>query len=183
MKYVDIFQSPSTTECVGLSLPSAAGFRWQHFLLCVSGRVVINVSQFGERTVWMNGLGPTPRNGELFHHTGYSVGRFDGDDLVFETTRFTFDPDGMDDHVHMANSARMKFIERYQFIDDDNLRLIITIDDPIFLTRPFAYSRLFTKAPARGQGGGGWNYCDPEASRREVEFTYPEGKYSGGQPR
>jgi hypothetical protein len=183
LKYVDIYQSPSTTECVGLSLPSALGSAGNISFSGSPGRVVINVSQFGERTVWMNGGGPTPRNGELFHHTGYSVGRFDGDDLVFETSRFTFDPDGMDDHVHMANSARMKFTERYQFIDEDNLRVIMTIDDPIFLTRPFTYSRLFSRAPARGGQAGGWNYCDPEASRREVEFNYPQGKYSTGEQR
>ena len=183
LKYMDIFQSPSTTECVGLSLPSALGSAGNISFSASPGRVVINVSQFGERTVWMNGIGPTPRNGELFHHTGYSVGRFDGNDLVVETTRFTFDPDGMDDHLHMANSARMKFTERYQFIDADNLRVIMTIDDPIFLTRPFTYSRLFVRAPARGGQGGGWSFCDPEASRREVEFNYPESKYSGGQSR
>jgi len=183
LNYVDIFQSPSTTECVGLSLPSALGSAGNISFSASPGRVVITVSQFGDRTVWMNGIGPTPRNGELFHHTGYSVGRFDGDDLVFETTRFTFDPDGMDDHLHMANSARMKVTERYQLIDDDNLRLIMTIDDPIFLTRPFTYSRLFSRAPARGGQGGGWNFCDPEASRREVEFNYPQSKYSSGQPR
>jgi hypothetical protein len=179
---VDIFQSPSTTECAGLSLPSALGSAGDITFSGSPGRVVINVQQFGERTVWMNGLGPTPRAGELFHHTGYSVGRFDGNDLVFETTHFTFDPDGMDDHVHMANSARMKFTERYQLIDDDTLRVIMTIDDPIFLTRPFTYSRLFMRTPARGQAGG-WNECDPDASRREVEFNYPESKYSDGPQR
>ena len=182
LKYMDIFQSPSTTECVGLSLPSALGSAGNISFSASPGRVVITVQQFGDRTVWMNGIGPTPQSGELFHHKGYSVGRFDGNDLVFETTHFTFDPDGMDDHVHMANSPQMTFTERYQFIDDDTLRVIITIDDPIFLTRPFAYSRLFMRAPARG-GGGGWTYCDPEASRREVEYNYPESKYSGGQPR
>jgi hypothetical protein len=178
LKYVDIFQSPSTTECAGLSLPSALGSASNVSFSGSPGRVVINVSQFGERTVWMNGLGPMPKSGELFHHTGYSVGHFDGKDFVIETSHFTFDPDGMDDHVHMANSARMKFIERYQFNDDDTLRVVMTIDDPIFLTKPFTYSRLFMRAPARGQGGGGWSDCDPEASRREVEFNYPGGKYS-----
>ena len=76
---------------------------------------------FLTRTVWMNGTGPKPRPGELFQH-GLSTGRFDGNDLIIETDHFTFDPDGLDDHLHMASSVRKKITERYPMIDDDNLR-------------------------------------------------------------
>ena len=185
LKYMDMHQSPSTNDCVGLSLPSALGSADNISFSGSPGRVVINVSQFGERTAWMNGIGPTPRSGELFHQTGYSVGRFDGDDLVVQTTNFTFDPDGIDDHLHMASSVRMKVTERYQLIDDDNIRLIITLDDPTFLTRPFTYSRLFARSTTRNQGGGagggGWSFCDPEVARREVEYAYPGNKYGDGK--
>ena len=84
------------------------------------------------RNVWMNGTGPQPLPGELFQH-GLSRGRFDGDDLVIETSHFTFDPDGMDDHLRMASSVRKKITERYRLIDDTNLRLIITDGQTITL--------------------------------------------------
>jgi hypothetical protein len=179
LKYVDIFQSPTTTECADLSLPAA--LEGDFSLSAAPGRVVTDTNQFGERIIWMNGTGRTPRHGELFQR-GYSVGRFDGDDLVFETTHFTFDPDGMDDHLHMASSVRKEVTERYQVIDDDNIRLIITLDDPTFLTRPFTYSKLFTRTAPRNRSAG-WSFCDPDVSRREVEFSYPGGKYSNGQER
>jgi hypothetical protein len=177
---MDMLQSPTTTECAGLSLPSALGSADNLSFSASPGRVVVNVSQFGERTAWMNGIGPTPRSGELFHHVGYSVGRWDGDDLVIVTTNFTFDPDGIDDHLHMASSVRMKVTERYQTIDNDNIRLIITLDDPTFLTRPFTYSRLFTRGRPANRGAG-WSFCDPDVARREVEYAYPGNKYSDGQ--
>lgn len=175
MKYVDLLQSPDTTACVGSTMPSSLGDGFS--LSAAPGRVDID-SQVA-RTIWMNGTGPTPRSGELFQH-GYSVGRFDGDDLVFETTHFTFDVDGTDDHLHMASSVRKKVTERYQIIDDDNMRLIITLDDPTFLTKPFTYSKLFIRGTPRTRNAG-WSFCDPDVARGEVESAYPGTKYSEGQ--
>ena len=122
----------------------------------------------------MNGDGPPPLPGELFQR-GHSVGRFDGDDLVVVTTNFTFDPDGMDDHLRMASSVRKKVTERYHIIDEDTMRLIITLEDPTFLKRPFTWAIVLSK----GSGGPPtqWSMCDPDAARREVEFAYGGVKY------
>jgi hypothetical protein len=127
------------------------------------------------RNVWMNGTGPQPLPGELFQH-GISRGRFDGNDLVIETTHFTFDPDGLEDHLHMASSVRKKITERYRLIDDSNLRLIITLEDPTFLTRPFTYAFVFSKTGSNGPRQG-WRNCDAESARREQEYAYPATKY------
>ena len=179
MNYVDLFQSSTTAECAMLSLPAMLGDDFS--LSATPGRVNIAGGQGNERTIWMNGAGPTPRSGELFQQ-GYSVGHFEGNELVIESTNFTFDPDGMDDHLHMASSVRKKVTERYQFIDDDNIRLIITLDDPTFLTKPLTYSKLFTRTTGGGGGGrGGWRACDPDLARRELEYAYPGTKYRDEQ--
>ena len=176
MNYVDLMQSPATVQCAAAGLPASLGEDYS--LSATPGRVVIDATQFGERTIWMNGTGPAPLSGELFQH-GYSVGRFDGDDLVIESNNFTFDPDGMDDHLHMASSVRKKVTERYQMINDDNIRLIITLEDPTFLTRPFTYSKLFTRTTR--QRNPGWRTCDPDVTRRELEYAYPGTKYRDEQ--
>ena len=178
MDYVDLFQSPTTAACARLSLPAMLG---DDFTLSgARGRLDIAVAQGNERTIWMDGTGPMPQNGELFQQ-GYSVGRFDGDELVIESANFTFDPDGMDDHLHMASSVRKKVTERYQFIDDNNLRLIITLEDPMFLTKPLTYSKLFTRGGGGGGAGGGFRQCDPDLARRELEYAYPGTKYRDEQ--
>jgi hypothetical protein len=82
----------------------------------------------------------------------------------------------MDDHLHMATSVRKKVTERYQIIDEDTIRLIITLDDPTFLRRPFRYSKLFTRMPSRNRNAG-YSACDPDISRRELEYAYPGKKY------
>ena len=179
MKYVDHRQSPSLSECAQVAIPpllSGGGYISafpdrlviQHF--GSSGSPLIN------RTVWMIGNAPRPLPGELFQH-GHSVGRFDGNDLVIESTNFTFDPDGTDDHMHMASSVRKKVTERYQLIDGTNLRLIITLEDPTFLTRPFTYGFLLIKKP--GGPPPSYRSCDPEVARNEVYFGYPGDKYGG----
>ena len=176
MKYMDHRQSPTLAECAQLGIPGVLGDGM--FISAYPGRVVID-HPTGPRTVWMNGTGPKPRSGELFQH-GYSVGRFDGDDLVIETTNFIFDPDGMDDHLHMASSVRKKVTERYHLIDNATLRLIITMDDPTFLTRPFTYAILQSRKP--GGPAPGWRgACDSDVARGEVEYAYPGNKYPDGK--
>ncbi len=175
LKYMDLLQSPTTTECAQVGLPAMLGDRVS--ISASPGRVVIDYDTVS-RTIWMNGTGPKPKPGVLFQH-GYSVGRFDGNDLVIESTNFTFDPDGMDDHLHMASSVRKKITERYQPIDADNMRLIITLEDPTFLTKPFTYAILQTRTP--WERSPGWLECDPDVSRRELEFAYPGNKYPDGK--
>jgi hypothetical protein len=177
MKYQDHRQSPSLAECAQVSIPPL-----------LSGGAYISafpqsliVSHFGSsgsplihRKVWMQGHAPEPIPGELFQH-GHSVAHFDGDDLVIESTNFTFDPDGIDDHLHMASSVRKKVTERYHLIDATNLRLIITLEDPTFLTKPFTYAFLMAKKP--GGPPPSYRACDAEVSRNEVYFGYPGVKY------
>lgn len=177
MKFVDHRQSPSLAECAQVSIPSL--LNGGGYISAFPDRLVIQ--HFGSsgsplinRTIWMTGNAPRPIPGELFQH-GHSVGRWDGNDLVIETTHFMFDPDGIDDHLHMASSVRKKVTERYHNIDDTNLRLIITLEDPTFLARPLTYGLVMVKKP--GGPPPSFRSCDPEVSRNEVYFGYPGDKY------
>jgi hypothetical protein len=176
LRYVDQLQSPTQADCAQIAFPAILGETL--YIRAYPGRLVMEHPSnpwHVTRTVWMNGTGPQPRPGELFQH-GISRGRFDGNDLVIETTHFTFDPDGTEDHLHMASSVRKKITERYRLIDDSNLRLIITLEDPIFLTRPFTYAFVFTKTGTAGPRQL-WVNCDAESARREQEYAYPATKY------
>ena len=66
---------------------------------------------------------------------GYSVGHWDGDTFVVETSGFNdktrFDLAG---HPH---SDQLRVIERFQRRDFGHLDLEMTFDDPKFYTRPF----------------------------------------------
>ncbi len=174
LKYMDARQSPGLAECSQVAIPALLGSGG--LITGYRNRLVITTadpSGLVAREVWMDGRKP-PEAGVLFQH-GYSIGHWDGDDLVVETTNFTFDPDGIDDHLHMASSVRKKVTEHYHLIDENNLRLIITLEDPTFLTRPFKYAMLESKKP--GGIGAAWRACDPDVGRNEVEQGYSGNKY------
>ena len=173
LAFADHPASPAQSECANLAIPSASGAG-----VIISGFLDKLVLQYPDpmsvipRQVWMDGRKHPPA--KFLWQEGHSIGWWDGDDLVVETTNFTFDPDGIDDHLHMASSVRKKVIERYQVIDKDHTRLIMTLEDPVFLTRPFKFSFALTREdPPRPT----FNNCDPDVARREIEYSYPGEKY------
>ena len=174
--YGDQLQSTTQADCAQIGFPALLGEPF--WVSAYPGRLIMEHPSnpwYMTRTVWMNGTGPQPLPGELFQH-GISRGHFDGDDLVIEVDHFTFDPDGMDDHLLMASSVRKKITQRYQLIDENHLRLIITLEDPTFLTRPFTWAFVFTRVGNDGPSSG-WRNCDAESARREQDFAYPGNKY------
>jgi hypothetical protein len=126
------------------------------------------------RTVWLEGHGHQyPRQGLLFSH-GYSTGRYEGNQLVVETFRFTFDPEGFaGDALNAPSSTQKRLTERYTR-DGDVLRMELTAEDPIFLQQPFTYTMEWrtTTEPLSLP----WN-CDPAAAQRNlnvVKSKYPQ---------
>ena len=172
LEFVDHRASPALAECADVTIPGLLGSTM--YISAYTNRLVSQHSvRLTTRTIWMDGRGH-PETRHLFQH-GHSIGWWEGEDLIVETTNFTFDPDGIDDHLHMASSVRKKVTERYQVIDEDTLRLIILLEDPTFLTRPFKYAYIYNR-----RAGGpptDWYDCEPEVSRNEVIFAYPGNKY------
>jgi hypothetical protein len=51
------------------------------------------------------------------------------------------------------------------------MRITITVEDPLFLKKPFVYAHIHKRRPA--QQVNTWFDCDPETSRGETEASYP----------
>lgn len=97
---------------------------------------------------------------------GYSVGRWDGDAFVVESTGFD-DRSWLDTQGHQHSDA-MKVTERYRRPSHDSLEVTLTIDDPKTYTRPWV-----TKGMLRLSAGTevGEYFCvpsDEEAYLRTV---------------
>jgi len=94
------------------------------------------------REIWMDGRALPDavdvRGAPESRYYGYSVGRWEGDDtLVIDTTGLDERP-WLDEVGHpRSSSARIQ--ERYTRVDEHNVQLTVTIDDPTFYTRPWTW--------------------------------------------
>jgi hypothetical protein len=88
------------------------------------------------REIFLDGR-PLPKKDEVepWWH-GYSVGKWEGDTLVVETSNFM--DDGWLDVRGSPLTSEGKIIERFQRTSYGNLELTVTIDDPKAYTKPFS---------------------------------------------
>ena len=122
------------------------------------------------RTVWLDGRQPKTTDYGL---QGFSVGRYEGGALIVETTHFVFDVSGFDDYNGIPSSQLKKVTERY-WREGEELKLTLTVEDPLFLREPAAYTTQF-KPAADGYRLSPYE-CDPEVARQPVKFLVPRYK-------
>ena len=120
------------------------------------------------RIVWLDGREP-PLN--EFTVQGFSVGRYDSGALIVETTNFVFDITGFDDYNGIPSSQLKKVTERY-WVEEDELRLTLTVEDPLFLREPASYTTRWLPA-LEGYKLNPYE-CDAEDARRAVKFMIPK---------
>lgn len=120
------------------------------------------------RTVWLDGRRPTVHD---YGIQGFSVGRYEGDALLVETTHFVFDVTGFDDYNGIPSSQQKRVLERY-WRDGEALKVTVTVEDPLFLREPASYTTQWLPAPA------GYRLqpydCDPQEARHPVRFMIPK---------
>jgi hypothetical protein len=96
--------------------------------------VIIYEANYGLRQIFMDGRSLPGPDAEPWWY-GYSVGRWDGDTLVVESTRFI--DDGWLDIIGNPMTDAAKVTERFRRPNLGNLEIEITIDDPKAYTKPW----------------------------------------------
>jgi hypothetical protein len=97
--------------------------------------VVLYEGNAGVRQIFTDGR-PLPDNDPQPWWYGYSVGRWDGDTLVVETTGFR-DGGWLDiDGSPLTDAA--KITERWRRLSFGTVQIDVTVDDPKAYTRPFS---------------------------------------------
>jgi len=77
---------------------------------------------------------------------GHSVGRWDGDTLVIDSTGFT-DRTWLDPHGNVHSDA-MHLVERFRRVNEKTLAFEVTVDDPKFYTKAWTVGWTMPLAPA-----------------------------------
>jgi hypothetical protein len=116
------------------------------------------------RTVWLDGRKPTVHDIGL---QGFSVGRYEGDALLVETDHYVFDITGFDDYNGIPSSQQKKVTERY-WREGNELKVTVTVEDPLFLRKPASYTTRWLPAK-KGYKLQAFE-CDPETARLSVQY-------------
>ena len=96
------------------------------------GLVTIAIEMVHEtRLIYLDGRARPPAS--VTQYLGYSLGHWEGDTLVIETTNFT---PGMSNGI-TPNSAQMKLTERLTPTGPDQIRYEAWVEDPVMLTGPY----------------------------------------------
>ena len=162
-------------DCGPATLPGLFGDPYSFAVEQLADRVTLTYEKDDiVRTIWLEGHGhPEPPIGAFFVH-GHSIARYEGDRLVVDTARFTFDPAGIaGDFMSAPSSTQKRLTERY-WLEDDNLRMDLTVEDPTFLLGPIEYVMEWRRSDRPLSLP--WN-CDPEAARRNLRLVptkYPQ---------
>lgn len=113
------------------------------------------------RTIWLDGRA-LPENPDPTWY-GYSVGHWDGNALVVETTGFG-DQSWLDNDGH-PHSDQMKLEERFQRVDHDTIEARMTLTDPKAYTAPWV-SAVTT-----------WTLTPKQTMREDLCVPSDEAKY------
>ena len=159
-------ENPEST-CIGRPTPSAfvssSGYLLD-FELDEDREILFIRSEYfdEERTIYLDGRAH-PDIDERFA-TGHSIGRWEGDTLVIDTTNFT-------DHrspyqIGVPSGPRKHVIERYRLIENGTrMAAEFTLEDPEYIAEPFTHRRELIYSPHEEMFR---HNCDPEAAGRFV---------------
>jgi hypothetical protein len=120
------------------------------------------------REIWLDGRA-LPAGDALYPKwNGFSVGRFDGAELVVESVGF--DARSWLDKLGYPHSEEMRVEERYRRVDADTLELVITVTDPVMYTEPWrSDAKRFRSNRAKAGRFDEQIYCIPAE-----EMTYQD---------
>jgi len=96
--------------------------------------VILYEAQGGVRQIFMDGR-PLPKDDPQPWWYGYSIGHWDGDTLVVETTGFRDDVWLDVEGSPLTNTGKMT--ERFRRVNYGNLEIEVTVEDPKAYTKPW----------------------------------------------
>ncbi len=169
LAYMEIFDEPIATKysCVQGSLPSLAADPYAFGIAQLQDRVVLTYEKDDVvRTVWLDGHGHPAPGPYDFSIQGHSIGWYEGDELVVETTKFAYDPTGLEDLGNVPSSTEKRVLERYRR-EGDQLILDLEVEDSVFLTEPTGFSFKWQRSEEDLALPYG---CDPVRAREPLKY-------------
>jgi Family of unknown function (DUF6152) len=151
-------------DCIPVGAPALMFYPVANTITIQRDRVVMKVDWMdSERVIYLDGR-PHPPAGQTFLH-GHSVGRFEGDTLVAETTNFKDHANGLS--MSLPSSTRKRLTERFR-VGPDGKSLVYSgvIEDPEYLARSVEWSGQWQYRPNMPHSN---EKCDIEVARKFLD--------------
>ncbi len=131
--------------CLSFGMPRIYFARSPFEIFQVPGRVIMIFEAFRQaRIIYTDGRGHPEGAPDSF--MGHSIGKWDGDTLVVETTGFYGEGKSLVDRSHPHSDA-LRVVERFQRVNYDTLEIDVLIDDPQVYTKPWGGKMPFELEP------------------------------------
>ena len=164
-----------TYDCVPIPMPAVANDNYDFQIEQKPDRVILTYEKMDVvRTIWLEGHGHPKPGAYDYSNQGHSIGRYEGNRLVVETTKFLSDARGFNSNRFIPNTALKKMTERY-WVEGGTLKMETVSVDPLVLREPFQYSYEYSPRTDELTAYD----CDPEDSRFGAQFhksIYPPDK-------
>ncbi|MDY6982036.1 MAG: DUF6152 family protein [Pseudomonadota bacterium] len=151
-------------DCMPIGEPAVMFYPVATMIDVQDDRVEIFVDWLdSKRTVWLDGREHPPA-GETFQH-GHSVGRLEGNALVFESTNFASNQIGFS--MSLPSGTGKRLTERLE-LSADGKQLVYsgTMEDPEYLAAPYTFSGTLEYRPEMELSN---EACDFEAAQRFLD--------------
>lgn len=107
--------------------------------------VIIYEHMHSFRNIVMDQAPYTLDNALALNRNGSSVGRWEEDTLIIEST--AFNPLGMVDEAGLPQTEALRVVERLRKLDDDTLEVVATMEDGAYYVRPWTVRATYTRRP------------------------------------
>ena len=111
-----------------------------------SPQMIVVLFQDDVRRIFMDGRGHPGPDDAVYTYEGHSIGRWEGDTLVVDTVQ-TFPANY--DQSDLPHSDKLHVVERIRQTDAQTLENTMTVEDPVYLTRPWVVTRTYKRAKVR----------------------------------
>jgi hypothetical protein len=133
-------------DCIPVGVPTLMFYPVADTITVQRDRVVMKVDWMdSERTIFLDGRQHPPASQTFLQ--GHSVGRWEGDTLVAETTNFKEHPLGLS--TSLPGSTRKRVTERFRLGQDGkSLSYSGVLEDSVYLSRPIEWSGQWLYRPS-----------------------------------
>ncbi|HYR89350.1 MAG TPA: DUF6152 family protein [Terriglobia bacterium] len=148
-------------DCIPIGAPALMFYPVADTIIVQRDRVVMKVDWMdSERIVYLDGRKHPPAGETSLQ--GHSVGRWEGETLVVETTNFKEHANGLSGSL--PSSAQKRLTERFALSPDHkNLIYSGVIEDPVYLAKPVEWSGQWQYRPNMPHSN---EKCDLEVARQ-----------------